>query len=79
MQRQEIHQRLFELAARRFGKDAGSLRPEDDLFKALAIDSYQALELLTELEDAFSIEVPDYELQGVSTFDGLAEVVERRL
>ena len=34
---------------------------------------------MTDLEDEFDVEVPDYELQGVTTFDGLADVLERRL
>jgi acyl carrier protein len=74
-----IVERLIALAAKRFGRAAGSLRPEDDLFEALGIHSLQALELLTELEDTFDIELPDYELQGVRTFRQLAACVERRL
>ncbi len=45
----------------------------------LGIDSYQAMELLTDLEEAFHVEIPDYELQGVTTFGGLAEVIARRV
>jgi len=70
---------LVTLVAQRFGRDPASLRPEDDIFQTLAIDSLQALELLSELEQTFCIEVPDYELQGVSTFAGLTEVIQRRL
>jgi acyl carrier protein len=69
---------LIELAADRFGRDAASLSPRDDLFDALGIDSLQALDLLTELENRYDIEIPDYELQDVRTFDDLAELVERR-
>ena len=43
------------------------LSPDDDFFKKLGIDSLQALELLTRLENRFSIELPDYEVQGVVT------------
>ena len=72
-------QRLTELAAQRFGKDPATLKPEDDMFEALAIDSLQALDLLTDLEEAFDIEIPDYELQGMNSFAQLAEVIRRRL
>jgi acyl carrier protein len=37
------------------------------------------MDLLTELEDTFSVEIPDYELADVRTFDGLAEIIGRRL
>ena len=75
----DTQNRLITLAATRFGKDAAALSPEDDFFEKLGIDSYQAMDLLTELEDTFGVEIPDYELQGVNTFRGLAEVIGRRL
>ena len=70
--------RLIDLAARRFGVDPARLSPDDDLFDALGIDSVQALALLSELEDTFHVEIPDYELQDARTFRALAEVVDRR-
>ena len=45
----------------------------------LGIDSMQAMELLTEIETTFGVETPDYELQGVTTFSGIAALVRRRL
>lgn len=69
---------LLDLAAAHFGKARAELRLEQDLFETLAIDSYQALELLTEVEDRFSIEIPDYEMQDVRTFAALAQVIDRR-
>ena len=75
----QILDRLRALAATRFGPAAATMAADADLFEALGIDSLQALDLLTDLEGAFGIEIPDYELQGVTTLAGLAEVVERRL
>ncbi len=79
MTKKDIVPRLIELAAKRFQKDASHLVPEDDLFEKLGIDSFQAMELLTDLEEEFEVEIPDYELKGVTTFAGLAEVIGRRL
>jgi len=70
--------RLIELAAKRFGADQASLSPEADLFESLKIDSVQALELLSELEMEFDVEIPDYELQDAKTFAALAALVDRR-
>jgi acyl carrier protein len=70
--------RLLQLAARRFRVDPARLSPDDDLFSALGIDSVQALALLSELEDTFDVEIPDYELQDARTFRALAAVVDRR-
>jgi acyl carrier protein len=71
-------QRLITLAGKKFKVDATGIQPEQDFFDALGIDSVQALELLSELEIEFDVEVPDYELQGVKTFAALAEVIDAR-
>ena len=76
---QTVLEKLHLVAAKRFGETAKTLAAEADFYEALGIDSLQALDLLTELEEAFDVEVPDYELQGVTTFAALAEVVESRL
>jgi acyl carrier protein len=62
----------------RFGDAAARLGDHDDLFDGLGIDSLAALDLLSRVEEAFGIEVPDYEMKGVTTLAALAEVVARR-
>lgn len=74
----EIEVRLAQLAARRFGGRAEALTLDDDMFEVLGIDSLQALDLLTDLEETFRVEIPDYELQGVTTLRGLADLIRRR-
>lgn len=70
---------ILNLAARHFNVPRDHLAPEDDFFKKLGINSLQALELLTRLEQHFNIELPDYEMQGVSDFRTLAERIQARL
>jgi acyl carrier protein len=72
-------QEVLELATRHFQVAPGSLAPSDDFFRKLGINSLQALELLSRLENHFSIELPDYEMQGVSDFQTLAERIQSRL
>jgi acyl carrier protein len=74
----DLTSRLIALAGAYFkvpidGFDGGS-----DFFEALGIDSLKALELLSELEIEFDVEIPDYELQGVKTFGQLAEKISER-
>jgi acyl carrier protein len=66
------------LAGKKFGVNVETLTQQDDFFAALGIDSVQALELLSEIEIAFDVEIPDYELQGVKTFEALALVIDER-
>jgi acyl carrier protein len=75
----EVLERLLALAQERFGRNGDALDASDDLFDALDIDSMQALSLLTALEERFGVEIPDYEIQDVRTFDELATVVASRL
>jgi acyl carrier protein len=70
---------ILDLAAAHFKVPRGKLTPDDDFFKTLGIDSLQALDLLTKLENHFHIELPDYELQGVSDFRTLASRIQARL
>jgi acyl carrier protein len=71
--------RLIALSARRFKLDPAALAPDGDVFQSLGVDSMQVLELLSELELEFDVEIPDYELRDVKTFSELARVIDRRL
>jgi acyl carrier protein len=70
---------VLTLAAQHFKVPRAELNPTDDFFKKLGINSLQALDLLTRLEQHFHIELPDYELQDVSDFQTLAERIQSRL
>jgi acyl carrier protein len=70
---------IQNLAAAHFKVSREKITPDDDFFKTLGIDSLQALDLLTRLEQHFNIELPDYELQGVSDFRTLASRIQSRL
>jgi acyl carrier protein len=78
MSKSDILERLLDLAASHYGRPRAGLLPDADIFKSLGIDSFQALDLLSRLEEAFGCEIPDYELQGVTTFSGLADLIARR-
>ena len=76
---EQTTEEILELATKHFKAAPGSLKPEDDFYKKLGIDSLQALEMLSRLENHFHIELPDYDVQGVSDFRTLAERVQARL
>lgn len=78
-QHADIVTRLLTLTRARFGEKADRLSPGDDLYEVLHIDSMEAMDLLTALEDTFEVEIPDYELQGVRTLSSIAGLIERRL
>ena len=75
----QILDEILTLAATHFKVPREKLTPDDDFFQKLGIDSLQALELLTRLENHFNVELPDYEVQGVSDFRTLASRIQARL
>lgn len=76
---QEILEEIQKLAADHFKVAADLVAPDDDFFQKLGIDSLQALELLTRLENHFNIELPDYEMQGVVDYRTLADRISQRV
>ncbi len=76
---EQTTEEILSLAATHFKVPRERLSPDDDFFKKLGIDSLQALDLLTRLEHHFGIELPDYEIQGVSDFRTLASHIQARL
>jgi acyl carrier protein len=70
---------ILTLAAAHFRVSREKLSPDVDFFQALGIDSLQTLDLLTKLENHFRVELPDYELQGITDFRTLAQKIQTRL
>ena len=79
MTQQQTIDEVLDLAATQFKVPRETLSPDDDFFRKLGIDSLQTLELLSRIENHFGIELPDYEVQGVSDFKTLAERIQSRL
>ena len=76
---QQTLEEILDLASQHFKVPRANLAADDDFFEKLKIDSLQALELLSRLEHHFGVEIPDYELQGVSDFRTLASTIQQRL
>ena len=75
----QIIEEILSLAAAHFKVPRAELSVDDDFFKKLGIDSLQALDMLTRLEQHFGLELPDYEFQGVTDFGTLAQRIQSRL
>jgi acyl carrier protein len=76
---EQTTEEVLGLASRHFNVPREQLSPSDDFYKKLKIDSLQALDLLTRLEHHFNVELPDYEVQGVTDFHTLATRIQARL
>ena len=66
-------QKTFEILANISDKQASEITPEMELVANLNIDSPKALQLLVELEDAFSIEIDD---EDAAKMDRVQDVLD---
>lgn len=78
MDRQEILQAVKEHLAGR-GIDADKVTPEAELLGDLDLDSLDTVELTLGLEERFGIEIPDSELEGVTTVNDAIDLIERKV
>ena len=76
---EQTTEEILGLAALHFKVPREQISASDDFYRKLMNDSLQALELLTRLENHFGIELPDYEVQGVTDFRTLASRIQARL
>lgn len=61
------------------GIDAAKVVPEAHLLRDLDLDSLDTMELTLGLEDHFGIEIPDQDLEGLTTVSDAVGLVERKL
>ena len=53
--------------------------PDDTLFKELGIDSMMAIEIVAEVERTFKLSIPEDELQTMTHFNAVYELVKSKL
>ncbi len=69
MGRDEILERIREIAVDRLGVDEGEVTPEASFREDLEADSLDLVELIMELEEQFGMEIPDEEAERITTVD----------
>ena len=69
MGRDEILERIREIAADRLGVNEGEVTPEASFREDLEADSLDLVELIMELEEQFGMEIPDEEAERITTVD----------
>ncbi len=74
----EIFAAIKEQLASR-GIDEAKIRPEANLQKDLGLDSLDAVEMASDLEERFGIEIPDTELENVQTVGDTIELIQPKV
>jgi acyl carrier protein len=70
--------RVREIVARQLGLEPDEIDAGSDFLDDLGADSLDVVELVMTLEDAFEIEVPDRDLEGLRTVGDVERYIETR-
>lgn len=76
--RQEIFNTISEQLAAR-GIDTNGISPDSNLYDDLDLDSLETVELTLGLEEKYDVEIPDSELEDVTTVNDAIDLIERKL
>ena len=72
-------EQLIQIAAKRFQVEVTALEAGKDIFQSLGIDSMHVLELLTEVEMEFDVEIPDDDVERLRTIGDAIVYLKERL
>ncbi len=70
--------RVHSIVTDQLGVDKDSLSPEANLLDDLGADSLDVVELVMALEEEFSIEVPDDDVENIRTVGDIVQYIETR-
>lgn len=71
-----VAEKVKTLLADQFGKSASEVEADMDIAQDLGADSLDVVELLMSIEDEFSMEIPDEEIENIKTVGDLISYIE---
>ena len=77
MTRQELESKIVEIVADKLGINSNEITMDADFRKDLSADSLDVSELIMNLENEFSIRVPESEMINLKTVGNVVDYVER--
>ncbi len=76
MNRQEIEAKVRDVLAKKLGIEPGNISGDSRLAEDLGIDSFGAVELMFEIEEAFGLKIPDSDIMGVRSVNDIVGYLE---
>ncbi len=71
-----IFEKIKTILAEQLGANEADMTMETNIAKDLGADSLDVVELLVAIEDEFSVEVPDEEIENIKTIGDLVEYIQ---
>jgi acyl carrier protein len=75
----EVYEKIKKIISDRFGVSEDRVTMEATFKNDLGADSLDVVELVMELEDAFDIEVPDEDAEGLTTVGAVVEYIKTKI
>ena len=69
----ETELKVIEIISKKFGVPVAKINPESRLIEDLQVDSFGAVELMFELEEAFGLSIPDSDIQRVRSVKDIVD------
>ncbi|MGE5309110.1 MAG: acyl carrier protein [Deltaproteobacteria bacterium] len=73
----EVRNKMRAILADKLNVPLEKITPEASLRDDLGMDSFGAVEILFEIEDAFNVDVPQESVAGIRTFGDMLAFVEK--
>ena len=77
MDREDILSKIQEITADRLGVDEDDVTPDASFREDLEADSLDLVELIMELEEQFGMEIPDDEVEKITTVEEAVDYVDQ--
>lgn len=74
-----VFEKVKKMLADQLDADEADLTMETNIAKDLDADSLDVVELLMTIEDEFSIEIPDEEIENIKTIGDLTEYIQNNI
>ncbi len=74
-----VFEKVKELLANQLGADEELMTMDTNIASDLGADSLDVVELLTDIQDEFQIEIPDEEIENIKTIGDLTEYIQNNI
>jgi acyl carrier protein len=76
---ENIAEKFKKIVVKEIGCDESEVTPSASFLEDLGFDSLDGVEVVMACEEAFEIEIPDEDVDGITTVKQAVEYLERRL
>jgi len=75
----DITEKIKDIIVDKLGINREDIKPESSFTNDLGADSLDTVELMMEVEKEFDVNVPDAEMEKVTTVGEMTEIIEKKI